>query len=292
MQVELAQATTSDDIVLNGFFLAPQGSPPSAAVDAVLLFHGTTGNFYNPRHLMQAASLQKAGYAVASFNTRGHDVIARAAPGRLIGTAFEILKDCLIDLETAINWITERGYRRIALLGVSMGAVKVIYYQAHLQDPRVATVIAVSPLRLSRSYYLTTEAATDYERYYQEAQELIQSGHPEALINVVEDIVPGQGIFGAQAYVEKYGSEKYNLENYAQKVRCPLLIMAGTEETHPRLRDCAQDVYNSFQDKANVELMLIEGAGHGLAEIGDSLPEAVAQWMARTLPQEVTTKTA
>ena len=133
--------------------------------------------------------------------------MASGMPNRaMMGTAFEILDDCRMDLDSAIGWLAERSYGRIALLGVSMGAVKVVYYQAHVQDPRVAAVIAVSPVRLSCSYYLTTEAASDYQRYYRQAQELTQSGHPEALINVVEDIVPGQGIFGAQAYLEKYGS--------------------------------------------------------------------------------------
>ena len=71
MQVELAQTTTSDDIVLDGVLLAPQALPPSA-VDAVLLVHGTTRNFYRNLHL-QGPYLREAGYAVASFNTRGHD---------------------------------------------------------------------------------------------------------------------------------------------------------------------------------------------------------------------------
>lgn len=284
MQVELAQTTTSDEIVLDGAFLAPQTSPPSA-VDAILMIHGTTGNFYRNIY-RQGAYLREAGYAVASFNTRGHDVIAMVAAGRPMGTAFEILDDCRMDLDSAIGWLAERGYGRIALLGVSMGAVKVVYYQAHVQEPRVAAVIAVSPVRLSRSYYLTTEAASDYQRYYQQAQELTQSGHPDALINVVEDIVPGRGIFGAHAYLEKYGSEKYNLVTYAGGIQCPLLIMGGTEEIHPRLRDCAQDAYNSVRDRSDAELVLVEGAGHGLREMGDSLPETVAQWLARALPRE------
>jgi len=46
-------------------------------------------------------------------------------------------------------WITvvaDLGFHRVALLGHSLGAMKVPYYQAQRQDPRVADMIVASPL--------------------------------------------------------------------------------------------------------------------------------------------------
>ena len=286
MQIELAQTTTDDGVRLDGVVLSPERRK-AMPLDALLLVHGTTGNFYGGLMASWLGYFRDADYVVASFNTRGHDIVSRAAPGRTIGTAYEILDECRLDLDAAISWLAGAGYERIGLLGGSMGAVKVIYYQAHVQDPRVAAVVAVSPVRLSRSYYLNTEAAEPYQRYYDEARSLLEAGQPNALLRITEEVVPGQGIFGASAWLEKYGHEKYNIVSYVHQVACPLLIVAGTLETHPRLRDCARDAFESVRTRKDCRLVLVEGGSHGVPEFREELANTVDQWASETIQTNV-----
>jgi predicted alpha/beta-fold hydrolase len=172
MQVELVHATTSDGVGLDGTFVAPQDvAPGDRPVDALLLIHGSAGNFYRSGIQSLATRFRDASYPVASFNTRGHDIIWSAG-GKLLGHAYEVVDDCRLDLDASISWLANRGYGRIGILGVSLGAVKVTYYQARTKDTRVAAVMAVSPPRFSYSYYLASEDGDAFHRFYQQAKDL------------------------------------------------------------------------------------------------------------------------
>ena len=53
-----------------------------------------------------------------------------------------------LDIAAWLDLAEERGHRRVALVGHSFGALKVVHYQAEHQDPRVAgVVVASSPVR-------------------------------------------------------------------------------------------------------------------------------------------------
>tara|TARA_B100000029_G_scaffold481382_1_gene530404 strand:+ start:1316 stop:2173 length:858 start_codon:yes stop_codon:yes gene_type:complete len=282
MKVELVNIKTEDSFFLDGIYASANSTPNSSSIDAFLLVHGTYGNFYNPGLLDITEKLIESGFAVASFNTRAHDVISRSKRSdsfEISGTALEYLDDSIQDLDACVKWLTEIGHERIAILGVSMGAVKVIYYQSNKQNPSVKAIIAVSPVRLSKSFYLGSEASEPYKAYHKQASLMVQLGKPEGLINIEDEIVPGQGIFGAAAYLDKYGSEKYNIVNYAQNISDPLLIMSGSLETHPRLIDCAKDAYNSLTEGNKGKLVVIEGGDHSLRNIGPRLPKIIIEWI-------------
>jgi len=285
MEVDLVEALTGDGFILDGLFSKPlDGHKASSSIDAFLLVHGTYGDFYTAGLIRLAKYLKESGFPVASFNTRAHDVISRCRKvdsSDIHGTAFENLSDCVQDLDATIAWLTAKGYNNIALLGVSMGAVKVIYYQSIIHNEHVKAVIAVSPVRLSRSFYMASEAASYYEIYHKQATLMTQIGKPESLINIAEEVVPGQGIFSAEAYLDKYGSEKYNIVNYAYKIKDPILLMSGTLETHPRLIACTKDTYDTFTKDNIGELMIVNGGDHSLQNIGDQLPNLILDWISR-----------
>jgi len=65
---------------------------------------------------------------------------------------------------------------------------------------------------------------------------------------------PMSHLFSARSYLDKHGpDERYNLMKYLKDVRCPLLIMAGSLEDHPRLRDCAVDMHKLVKDRAECQ---------------------------------------
>ena len=277
MHVELVQATTADDIVLNGAFLAPPSEiPGSQPVDALLLVHGSGGNFYRGGTLKRAARLRDAGFAVGVINTRGHDVVSSHTRERFIGNAFEILDDCRYDLDAAIGLMTERGYSRIGLVGLSLGAPKVVYYQAHTQDARVAGLVAFGPVRLSHSYFLASEAGEEHRRNYERAKELVEAGQPDTLMAV--DFPNAHAMFTAAVYLDRHCTERYNLIPMMDRIDCPLLILAGTLETAPRHLNMAQDMFDACGGRPDVELKLLEGAAHMFPDMDDEFIDPVVRW--------------
>ncbi len=276
MLADLVSVTTSDDIRLDGAFLEPERARADAFCDAILFVHGSSGNFY--RGLSGTpAQLQAAGYPVVSFNTTAHDLVW-GRPGAFFGNAFEILDRCRLDLDAAIGWLQERGFKRIAISGVSMGAVRVIYYQAKTQDERVCAVIPISPVRLSYSYFMRSEMANDFQRYYNKAQKLMDAGEPDALFPVT---FPIPHLFSARAYLDKHNvDERYNVMRYVDQVRRPLFLAAGSLETHPRLRDCARDAYALVKDDPANRLWIMEGADHGFPGKAPELAAEILSWLA------------
>ena len=127
-------------------------------MDALLLIHGSGGNATKTME----EDLRNQGYACLALNTKGHDTVwAEQGAGRYYGNALEILDNSRSDLRAGIDYLWDKGYRSIGILGHSMGAVKVGYYAATEDDNRVAAVIPISPVCLSYSYYMESEEAEE-----------------------------------------------------------------------------------------------------------------------------------
>ena len=282
MKVDLVQMTTDDGLTLDGaYFAASKTAPRVRALDAMLLVHGSGGNFYSKLLLTVAEGLGQAGYPSVSFNTRSHDLVW-GAPGNFMGNSFDILDNCRQDLKAGIDWLVKQGHHRVGVFGHSMGAVKVAYYQAVEQDPRVAAVVPSSPVRLSHSYFLKSEGAAEHRKNMERAKALVDAGKGDEVFAVT---FPMPHMFSAKSYLDKHGpEERYNLLKYVDKIQCPLLIMAGSLETHPRLRDCASDMYWLVRHHPQAKLIITDGADHGYTGMLDRLSANVVDWTGSLTP--------
>ena len=67
----------------------------------------------------------------AASTLRGRDPIAYfATPGgsTRVGAAYEMVSDCQSDIATWVDLLKKQGYRRLGLIGHSLGAVKAAFY--------------------------------------------------------------------------------------------------------------------------------------------------------------------
>ncbi len=280
MLVDLMSTTTSDGIELDGAFFAPEPGPSrKGPVDAILLIHGSGSRFYAPMTREMAEDLREQGYACLTLNTRGHDTVwVNREDGTHYGNAFEILDLSRQDLRAGIDYLWGLGYRSICILGHSMGAVKVAYYAAIEQDDRVTTVIPVSPVRLSYSYYMESEDAEEFQRIIQQAG-LMEAEDKALELMTVNFPIPET--FTAAAYLDKHGpAERYNLVTLAPRVKMPMFILAGSLETHTRLRDIAQDLALAAVNNPRAEYLIVDGGRHGLGNRSNEASEAVLTWLA------------
>jgi pimeloyl-ACP methyl ester carboxylesterase len=112
----------------------PEGEPRRRRL-AVLVIHGSVGNYLTgvPRRI--SFGLANAGFTVMSVNTR------MANYGVIFGGG--LMHRTPLDLDAAIDVLRRRGFRRVVLLGFSLGATVVTHYQA-LRQP--AEVVGVATL--------------------------------------------------------------------------------------------------------------------------------------------------
>src|SRR5687768_572471 len=163
MIVELVRTTTADGHRLDGA-LASRAivTQPDCSIDACIMLHGVGGNFYAGNlfdHL--AGALCTQALTVLRVNTPGHDSISiswtSSGPIRH-GAAYEIVDQCRYDVAAWIDFLRDRGFSKLLLLGHSLGAIKAIYSQAFQSHPDIRGVIACSPPRLSYSAFMNSEA--------------------------------------------------------------------------------------------------------------------------------------
>ena len=286
MLVDLISVANREGLMLDGAFYAPATETPDpGSVDAMLLIHGSRGNFCDPATKSMAEDLCAQGIACLTLNTNAHDTIWYNPPGQdYKGNAFENLENTMSDLRAGIDHLQQRGYRAIGLLGHSMGAVRVTYYAVTQDDPRVAAIVPVSPVRLSYSHYLDSEDAEEFRANMETAQQLINEGDPDGVFRVN---FPIPQFFSAASYLDKHGPfEKYNLINLADRIRVPVLALNGSRETHTRLKGMAQDLARAAVNSPRAGAIMVDEGEHSLVNRTAEASAAVLQWLAALALQE------
>ena len=187
MLVELLRVTTRDAYLLDGILIRSLAEK-QIKLDAVCFIHGTGGNFYGSSLFdVLAQKFLDLGCPVLRVNTRGHDGISTAVTahgGRRLGAAFETVDDCRHDLAAWLDWMRANLGPRVALLGHSLGAVKCLYAAA--QEPGIAPhgIIAISPPRLSYSWFCSGARSAEFLATYQAAEAHVRAGQAGALLEV------------------------------------------------------------------------------------------------------------
>ena len=285
MRIDLEQVRTEDDVLLHGALRRPEGGPSSSApADVVIMHHGVGGNFYN-QHFFDPLGdrLLDAGCAILRVNNRGHDLAYNSPKGRL-GAAFESVDDCLKDWKSWIDHAASLGFKRIALWGHSLGAVKSIYFLASGGDPRVAWAIATSPPQFSYSDYVSRPDGHLFTAYFDEAKRLVAEGKPDAVFPVT---IPTNVILAAKTYLDKYGpEERFDIAKLLPNVRVPILVTIGAKEgAGPESPDrfsflgLADQIGTLAQNQDNVSFSHIQGADHFYSGVTDDLWRAIDSWL-------------
>jgi pimeloyl-ACP methyl ester carboxylesterase len=277
---------TSDGITLHGMLHEAENPRDDLIVDSMLFVHGSNGNFYSSAGVHRAAHFSALGIPIGVFNTRGHDTIAGAGQsgGKKVGNAHEHLSETHLDIEAMVNFMADQGYKRVGLLGASLGTVRVILAQAKNQDPRVTAIIAVGALRFSHEYYLQSEMADLHKKHYEEAKALVDVGKGGTIIQT-EFPNPG-GIFTAEVHLDRHCSEHYDItKRHSDKITCPLLVLTGTEEKHPRMLDAGKDIAALVGDKnPGFRWVHVEGGDHGLHDFEERFNDEVMGFLAAKAP--------
>jgi hypothetical protein len=137
---ELVSLYCDDGLELDALWVAPPN--PSAVVVHI---HGKGGNFYHNSFLRTMYSLYpEYGIGILGVNTRGAAALAEGYRfGRLtyVGSAFERLTDCWLDVQAAMTFAQERC-GRVLLQGHSYGCDKVVYCATKGID---AELVLISP---------------------------------------------------------------------------------------------------------------------------------------------------
>jgi pimeloyl-ACP methyl ester carboxylesterase len=286
MLVDLVHTTTRDGFRLDGAYYPPTGSgPPALGVDALCFLHGTGGNFYNSSLFDEPGErLRALGCGVLRVNTRGHDGVSSAVTdqgGRRQGAAYEATDHCRHDVAAWLDWLRQYAGPRVGLLGHSMGAVKCLYALAHEPQNAAVCAVAISPPRLSYSWFCSSPEGSDFLQTYQLAERHASGGQAGTILDVK---LPLPFLITAGGYVEKYGpEERYNYLRFLAGMPCPTLLTLGSREVENNMafRGAPEAVTELVSKRKNLSVETIEGADHFYYGVREELCMRVEAWLRR-----------
>lgn len=285
--VELVRVTTGDGLRLDGALSAALPDATARPVaDAALLVHGTGSNFYSSSLLEAVAQrLHARGISALRVNTRGHDGMSTASspsggvPG---GAAYEMVGDCLLDLAAWIDLLAARGFKRVMLVGHSLGALKCLHYLTHESDSRVGWLVAISPPRLSYQRFATGPRGELFLTQYRQAEQFVQQGRGDELMPIQ---FPIPYVITARGYLDKYGrDERYNLISHLPRLSLPALVTYGGQETqsNPAFQGLPDDIEQSAAaNSLPLTLAVVAGADHFYSGCRSELLQRVDRWLKR-----------
>jgi pimeloyl-ACP methyl ester carboxylesterase len=284
MLVDLVQTTTPDGMRLDGALHAA-ATTTDAPFDLAICLHGVQSNFYSSRVIeAMVEPLTSQGVAVLRVNTRGHDSITAASTGagrRWQGAAFEIVDECRLDVQGWLAWAERRGFKRVLLLGHSLGAVKCLYAATHEDLPAVRGIVAISPPRLSYSHF---RSGFDNDKFFESiaaAESFFEQRRPDSLFQAkfpVPLFITGTG------YLDKYGpSERYNFVRFLHRVGPPLLLTYGGKELEasPAFIGVREAIAAAPKQPRALSLVTIDNADHIYTGQHAPLASAVTEWVSR-----------
>lgn len=286
--IDLVQVVAADGVKLDGA-LHSAATPCSVPVDAFICLHGTGSNFYSSSLMATLAPrLTATGAAILAVNTRGHDLAYLAATrgGRkLLGSSHELVDECRLDVAAWLAFLHGRGLTRIALLGHSLGAVKILYALSRDEAPSVACAIALSPPRLSHAKFAASPHGERFLAEHSRAVELVLQGRGETLIDAT---VPLPYPITAASYLDKYGQdERYDLLRFVERVRVPALFAFGSQElfgaAFAGLPEQLETMRHAGEGRP-WRTAIIAGADHNYTGAQHDLAQAIEAWLHR-LPE-------
>jgi alpha-beta hydrolase superfamily lysophospholipase len=271
IDTQLCVFKTEDNERLHGLLFTPQNQPSDLAL---VFVHGVAMNFYLPPLSTFGQELAGRGFHSFVINTRGHDWISRA--GNLTkfgGSAYELLEDCLPDLDGALSFLKEQGYRRFVFIGHSLGAIKSIIYQGTRRRDDVVGIVSCSA---PRQFYSERAARQPgFREVIEKAEALIAEGKADELLSIGVGATPG--IFTARTHVNKYGRDDNNdCRPYAKHLGCALLALVGSAE--PKFfYEYAQEIVAGVGAKGTCKL--VDGANHFYNRHTHKFVEIIYEWL-------------
>lgn len=274
--LEIHHVLTSDSVTVGIAWMPPR----SLDTPVLLVTHGV-GNSFTLSGLWRACQLlAERGWGVAFLNNRGHDWVAMN-PGdrRWIGAAYERIEDGALDFQAGLNWLRERGHRRIVISGHSLGGLKAAYTQAFFPDDDVIALAMFSSPRLPDEQVWDWPA---HERLLARCRDMEAQGQGEELMHIdMPTNTPAmKGLMCYRTYINKYGPEAATTTlRFADRIRVPTFLLAGELEK-PQL-SFSMDMERAVVNAPSVRRVTIENCDHIYTGRHERVAEAAHDWLNR-----------
>lgn len=271
---EMVYATTEDGLLLEGVAMSPAAAAGDQQPISFIWIHGNAASFSAPSYVKIGRELAARGHLAIVGNTRGHDIACTLWPASDAlpvggGAGWENLEEAPRDLAAWVQAAMDRGAQRIALVGHSSGAQRVVLYQAERQDGRVAGLGLASPDL--RGFLPPGELEA--------ARRLVEEGH-------AQEVTPAQpwapwyrqsaGTVVGKAEVLSHLLEAKEGEATIAKIETPFLAFFGTKEV--QVEATLKTIRRQARSAVRVDTEKIADADHFYSRHESDVADLLTRW--------------
>lgn len=282
----LIRFRAQDGFVISSHLVTTECSSLDAVrkVPILVEVHGLLGHFLargTPRLLPHA--LLERGFSSFSINTR------LAFAGQMNGRG--IFDETIFDIDAAVAFLTQEGFRNIFLLGYSLGASMVLHWGGQRADPHVKGLILegvhYSIPDSQRKRLTKWGSIPTYDELYERAKVVLGNDPYNSLNDETVVIYRARGpsrkplhdeIFTYKTWWHMMGPEAHAAMAYKHigKVKIPMLLIRG--EHDPLIEDWEGPALAQISNEANnqrVKVREIPHAGHDCMENPQAMLEEI-----------------
>lgn len=299
MSTNFVKFLTTDNLVFPALLYEPKVKTTKAAI----WLHGCGGGSILSVDRMNAVGneLTKSGISFLPFNNRGALIIDRIKrlndEGEIeripAGTAYELIKDCIIDIDSAITYLKALGYEEFYLIGHSTGANKICVYNYYKPENVVSKYILLGGGDDTGLFY--DEMG---EKLFKEALDKcrseIKKGHNLELVRKsitsyiysyqsFYDTINPDGDYNTFPYIEYKRNLKLSTKKLFREfnsIKKPTLIMYGElDEYIPGANETVEILKTVSENSSYFEYKIIAEADHGFYGKELELAQTIATWL-------------
>lgn len=282
----LVQTATKDGLLLQGYF--SNDSPEKV----LLHIHGFEGNFYENSFVQVLANhLRGKSVSFLTVNTRGCEKIKdfNTVNGSIktIGARYELLEESAGDIDAWIEFLLDKGYKKIILQGHSLGTVKAVrYLREGRYTDKIEKLILLSPFDKKGALLAYTRAPI--EELLGKAQQKVDEGKGDEIITEEFDSIE----ISYKTYISWYKQDdlgrmfEFCSQDYdfpaLKAIAVPTKVIVGSKDeffhlSNPEHPEQALSLMKKHI--LNCQTKLIEGANHGYKNFEHVLADEIESFV-------------
>lgn len=297
--VRFVDFKATDGVVLPGLLFEPKNKSTKVAI--FLHGNGHSSIFYDVKQMNVIAEyLINKNISFFPFNNRGayylhklKKVIDNKKEDVKAGTAMELIKECIYDIDGAINFLKQQGYKTFYLIGISTGANKIVVYHYYKpKNPISKYVLLSGGDDTGLSYEMMGK-----EKFYKmlkKCQSEINKGNGMKLIpsNLDDYLYSYQSLYDTinpdgdyntfpfNEYINKLRLSTKPLFREYQTIDKPTLVIYGEndEYCYNNVPKCIGALKKECPNKKIFTFKIIKGADHGFSDREKELAETITNW--------------
>lgn len=302
MRADLIHFRSTDGLKLPGLLINPDRETKSVAI--FLHGNGTSSIFYSELITVLGKNLTELGVAFFPFNNRGAHLIKTlwkkigSEDVRIrCGTAFELIKDCIYDIDGAIDFLKSKGFDTFYLMGESTGANKIAVYNFYKPENAFKKYILLSGGDDTGLYYHFL-GKQKFHKILEKSKLKVESGRGEDFVpqyvsnspmsyQSIYDTINPDGDYNVFPYNEALNilglSQKQPLFDKFSKIKKPTLVVYGgnDEFCYGKVCECMEILKKHTNNAKSFEYLMVEGADHGFHGKEEELSKIVSEWLIR-----------